>query len=117
MPGKQKPLVVRRRIVRRMVDIVLVVNLLKTDVDPAKLILLDAKVKIRIEDPTIHLQEGLLEKKVSRPHSLLAASHHKILLADRMNVSSDGDPVELSVHLVKPLVLSLARRVLRQQVP
>jgi hypothetical protein len=85
MLGKQKPLVVHRRIVRQTVDMVealLVANLLKTDVDPAKLISLVVKVKIRIEDPTMYLQEGWLEKKVSQPRSLLVASHHKIPLAN-----------------------------------
>lgn len=123
MLGKQKPLVVHRRIARRTVDMVealLVADLLKTDVDLAKLNLTSvARVKIRIEDPTMYLPEGLSEKKVSQPHSLLVASRHKIPLASPMNVnvSSDGDPAELSVHLVKPLVPSLARRAPQQQAP
>jgi hypothetical protein len=61
------------------VEALLVADLLKTDVDPAILILmLVEKVKIHIEDPTMYLQERLLETKVSQPHSLLVASHHKI---------------------------------------
>jgi hypothetical protein len=99
MLGKQRSLVVHRRIVRRTVDTVealLVASLPKIDVDPSKLnSLLGAKVKILIEDLTMYLGEGLLEKKVSQLHSLLVANHHKILPASRMNVSSDLATAEL----------------------
>jgi hypothetical protein len=103
-----------------MVEAFLVASLLKIDVDPVKLnLLLVAKVKILIEDPTMYLREGLLETKVSQLHSLLVANRHKIPLASRMNVnvSSYLDTTELSVHLAKPLVTSPVRRVLQQQVP
>ena len=110
MPGKQRPLVVHRRIVPQtvdMVEVLQVAGLLKIDVDPVKLnSLLVAKVKILIEDPKTYLLEGLLETKVSQLHSLLVENRHKIPPASRMNVSSDLATAELSVHRAKPLVTS-----------
>ena len=119
--GKQEPLVVHRRIVRRTVDMVeafLVASLLKIDVDLAKLnTLLVAKVKILIEDPTMYLREGLSGMKPSQLHSLRVVNRHKMPLASRMNVSLDLDTAELSVRPAKPLVTSPVHRVLQQQVP
>lgn len=121
--GKQKPPAVHQRIVHRtahMLETLIIANPLKTDVDLVKLnLILVAKVKIPTEDPTMYLREGLVEKKVFQPHSLLVASRRKIPLEGRMNVSVNlvDDPAELSVHLARPLVPSLARRVLQRQVP
>ena len=112
---KLKPPVVHRWIVRRtvvMMQALLVEDLMKSGIDPAKLnLMLVQKLKIFIKDPTIDLSE----KKVSRPRSLLFASRHKMPLASPINVNASWeDPVELSVHLAKPPVPSLARRVPQQ---